>query len=444
MQRILILNATIVNEGSIRTGDVSIEHGRIAQVGGDLASRSADVVVDAAGNVLLPGLIDDQVHFREPGLTHKADIFSESRAAVAGGVTTYMEMPNTQPPTTTLERLEAKFQRAATQSLANYSFYLGATNDNLEMIKALDPRAACGVKVFMGSSTGNMLVDDPEQLAHIFADAPTLIAVHCEDTPMIAANERIFRERYGDNAPPSCHPLIRSAEACYASSSLAVDLARRHGARLHILHITTARELDLFATGPLDQKQITAEACVHHLWFDDSDYVTRGTYIKCNPAIKTHDDRTALIQAVRDGRIDIIATDHAPHTLEEKRQPYFRVPSGLPLVQHALVALLEYYHDGVFSLELIAEKTSHAVAQRFQIAERGFIREGYWADLVLVDLNAPFVVGPDNIRYRCGWSPFAGYTFRSSVAATIVSGHLAYHQGRLDDRRMGMRLEFAR
>ena len=444
MQRILILNARLVNEGTIRETDVLVSDGRIERIDGDLSGLSADVVIEAAGQHLLPGLIDDQVHFREPGFPRKADIASESRAAVAGGVTSFMEMPNTSPPTTDAEALTWKFERAAQSSLANYSFYLGATNDNLDEIRAADPRRVCGIKVFMGSSTGNMLVDQPDVLERIFAEAPTLIATHCEDTPTIAANEAAWRERHGDAVPMSAHPEIRSAEACYRSSALAVDLARRHNAHLHVLHISTARELELFIAGPVNGKSITAEACVHHLWFSDADYAELGGRIKCNPAIKSAADREAIRRAVAEDRIDVIATDHAPHTRAEKETGYFQCPSGLPLVQHSLPMLLEMVFEGSFTLEQVVAKTSHAVAERFRIHDRGFLREGYWADLVLVDMERPAAVRPDTIHYKCGWSPLEGVTFRSSVVATLVSGHPVYKDGRFDASRLGHALHFDR
>ena len=376
---VVIKNARIVNDGEVVEGDVRIRGGRIDRVAGDIPAADGDTVVDAAGRHLIPGLIDDQVHFREPGLTEKGDIATESAAAVAGGITSFMDMPNVRPATTNRKALANKYASAAGRASANYAFYLGATNDNLEEIRRLDPAGACGVKVFMGASTGNMLVDDPAALDGIFANCPVLIATHCEDSPMIHEKEAEFRERYGDDVPMSAHPLIRSAEACYKSSSFAVDLARRHGARLHVLHLTTGRELELFDAGPVDGKQITAEVCVHHLFFDESGYETLGAKIKCNPAIKTAADRRALLQGVTDGRIDVIATDHAPHTADEKAGTYFQAPAGLPLVQHSLLTLLERYHDGTFPLELIVEKTSHAVARMFGIRERGYIREGYWA-----------------------------------------------------------------
>ncbi len=441
---ILIINARIVNEGAVTAGDVLIRSGRIAAVGSDLAARKADIRIDAAGKALLPGLIDDQVHFREPGLTHKGDIATESRAAVAGGVTSFMEMPNTRPTTTDMAALEDKLNRAARTACANYAFYFGATNTNLEAVKAVDPQRTCGIKVFMGASTGNMLVDDPEVLEGLFAEAPVLVATHCEDTPTIVANEDIFRSRFGEAVPFEHHPDIRSREACLKSSRLAVDLARRLGTRLHLLHLTTADELALLTAGPPDPKPITAEVCVHHLFFARSDYAARGARIKCNPAIKEASDRAALIQAVVDGRLDVIATDHAPHTADEKSLTYFKAPAGLPLVQHALPSLLEHYHDGHFSLPLIAEKTSHAVARLFAIEDRGYIREGYWADLVLVDLEKPLEVTRQRIWSKCGWSPFEGLTLRSSIDTTIVSGQIAYRDGRVKPNCRGQALTFKR
>ncbi len=440
----LILNARVVNDGRITEEDIWIRNGRIEQIGSNLSAKPAGIVIDAAEKVLMPGMIDDQVHFREPGATHKGDLYTESRAAVAGGITSFMDMPNTNPLTVTLEALEEKYRLAARKSLANYAFYLGATNENIDVIRALDPKQACGIKVFMGASTGNMLVDSEPALEAIFRDAPVLVATHCEDTPTIRANEQAFREQFGEDVPMEAHPEIRSEEACFRSSSFAVGLARRHGTRLHVLHLTTAREMKLFQKGPLDQKRITAEACVHHLYFDASDYRHKQTFIKCNPAIKSRRDRDALRQALLDGRIDVIATDHAPHTLDEKLRPYFSAPAGLPLVQYALPMVLEMYHDRLLSLELIAEKTSHAPARLFDIPERGYIREGYWADLVLLDLDRNERVEREDVRYKCGWSPVEGRIFRSTVDATFVNGHLAYHQGRLDDARLGQRLQFNR
>ncbi len=444
MKDALILNARVVNDGRITEEDIWIRNGRIEQIGSNLSARPAEIILDAEGKVLMPGMIDDQVHFREPGATHKGDLHTESRAAVAGGITSFMDMPNTNPLTVTLQALEDKYLLAAQKSLANYAFYLGATNENIDVIRALDPRQACGIKVFMGASTGNMLVDSEAALEVIFRDAPILVATHCEDTPIIQANERAFREQFGEDVPMEAHPEIRSEEACFRSSSFAVGLAKRHGTRLHVLHLTTAREMKLFQEGPPDNKRITAEACVHHLYFDASDYAHKQAFIKCNPAIKTRQDRDAIRQALIDGRIDVIATDHAPHTLEEKLNRYFSAPAGLPLVQYALPMVLEMYHDKLLSLELIAEKTSHAPARLFNIPERGYIREGYWADLVLLDLERSERVEREDVRYKCGWSPVEGRVFRSIIESTFVNGHLAYHQGKLDDAHLGQRLEFDR
>ncbi|HSE12350.1 MAG TPA: dihydroorotase [Rudaea sp.] len=440
----LIRNADIVNEGRRFHGDVRVRSGRIDAVAGSLAAQPGEQVFDANGRLLLPGMIDDQVHFREPGLEHKGDFHSESRAAVAGGVTSFMEMPNSKPTTTTAEALADKHARAARKSLANYAFHFGATNDNLDLIRNLDPRAACGIKIFMGASTGNMLVDNPATLDGIFRDAPVPVVTHCEDTPTIEANLAAERARYGDAIPVERHPFIRSREACIKSTRLAIELARRHGTRLHVLHVSTADELALFTPGPLDGKRITAETCVHFLHFSDADYATKGNLIKCNPAIKTAADRAAIIEALRDGRIDVLATDHAPHTLEEKSQGYEKAPSGLPLVQFVLQCALERWYDGLLPLELIVERTAHAPAKLFNVSERGFIREGYWADLTLIDTAAPQTVAREAVISKCGWSPFEGTTFRSSVAATWVNGHLAWNAGRLDDAQLGHRLDFAR
>ena len=435
-----IVNARIVNEGAVIDGDLSIAGGQIAGI--DAGGSEGATVFDAAGAWLLPGMIDDQVHFREPGLEHKGTIATESRAAVAGGVTSYLEMPNCNPQTVTAEALEDKHARAAAGSMANYGFYLGATNDNLEAVKAVDRRLACGVKVFMGSSTGNMLVDDERTLEAIFANAPLLVATHCEHTPTILANERRARERYGDRIPFSEHPRIRPAEACYRSSSLAVELARRHGTRLHVLHITTARELGLFEPGDPAGKRITAEACVHHLFFDDTAYPTHGARIKCNPAIKSAADRDALWAAVDDGRIDVIATDHAPHTAEEKARPYAAAPAGLPLVQHALLILFEQLRAGRCTVATVVEKTAHAPARLFGIRDRGFIRAGYWADLVLVDPEGASCDEP--IHAKCGWSPFSGFRFGARVRATWVNGELRYRDGRFLPGAGGRAVEFDR
>ena len=444
MATLLIANALTVNEGRSRHRDVIVRNGRIDAIGGNLAGKPADRVIDAAGNALLPGMIDDQVHFRQPGLTRKGDIGTESRAAVSGGITSYMEMPNTSPTTTTIERLEEKYRIAEKTSLANYGFYLGATNDNIETIKKLNPLQACGVKVFMGASTGNMLVDDPVALEQIFTCSPVIVATHCEHSPTIDENTRRFQSIHGEDIPMALHPAIRSEAACYRSTALAVNLAKQCHTRMHVLHLSTAKELELFSSEPLDEKRITAEVCVHHLYFSGTDYGDKGTLIKCNPAIKTEVDRCGLLTALQDGRIDVVGTDHAPHTLEEKQRPYVAAPSGLPLVQHALVCLLEHVHDGVLTLEQAVEKTAHGPARLFNVRERGYLREGYWADLVLVDLDRPTAVDDQPIHYRCGWSPFAGRTFRSSVVATIVSGHLAYYDGKVNPDPAGKRLEFDR
>ncbi|MEO6149884.1 MAG: dihydroorotase [Mucilaginibacter sp.] len=444
MSSILIKSATIVNEGSQTVADLLVKDGFIERIDSTIDVR-ADEELNAEGLYLLPGCIDDQVHFREPGLTYKADIYTESRAAVAGGITSFMEMPNTVPNTLTQALLEEKYQIASQQSLANYSFFMGASNDNLDEVLRTDIKNVCGVKVFMGSSTGNMLVDNPGTLENLFAQSPMLIATHCEDETTIKANLAHYKELLGDDITIEYHPVIRSAEACYLSSSMAVDLAKKHGTRLHILHISTEKETHLFDnTTPLKDKRITAEACVHHLWFSDADYKTKGNLIKWNPAVKTAADRDGILKAVLDGRIDVIATDHAPHTAEEKAQPYLQAPSGGPLVQHALPALLEMHKQGKITLEQIAEKTAHNVSTCFQIEKRGFIREGYWADLALVNLNLPWTVNKDNILYKCGWSPFEGDSFNASVVTTIVSGHLAWHNGRFHKTFAGERLAFER
>lgn len=443
MSRTLIKQATMVNEGQQQVVDLLIEQGRIAQIAPQI-DCAADQVIDAEGLHLMPGMIDDQVHFREPGLVAKGDIASESRAAIAGGTTSYMEMPNVNPPTISLDALEAKYALGAQKSWANYSFYLGATNDNADEVARVNPKNVCGVKIFMGSSTGNMLVDRETALRNIFSQSPILIATHCEDTPMIKAQEALYRERYGEDVPMSAHPIIRCREACYKSSSMAVELAKETGARLHVLHITTAEELALFEPGPVESKKITAEACVHHLWFNDADYETHGSLIKCNPAVKTQSDRDAIRQAVIEGRIDVIATDHAPHTWEEKQNTYFKAPAGLPQVQQSLTALLDLYHQGVFSLEMIVDRFSHNVARLYQVAERGFIREGYWADLVLVDLNKPHTDDKAHNLYKCQWSPWEGHTFKSSVIKTFVNGELMYDQGQFAAFKPGQRLTFER
>ncbi|HET7924660.1 MAG TPA: dihydroorotase, partial [Rhodanobacteraceae bacterium] len=435
-------NARIVNEGQIHTGDLLVVDGRIAGI--DRPAPAGATIVDADGAWLLPGMIDDQVHFREPGFEHKGTIATESRAAIAGGITSYMEMPNTKPPATDRVALEAKYARAAEVSRVNYAFYLGATNDNIDQIRRLDPKAAPGIKVFMGASTGNMLVDDPKTLDAIFRDTPVPIITHCEDTPTILANEEKARAIFGDDIPPDQHPLIRSREACVKSTKLAISLARAHGTRLHVLHISTADECLLFEPGPVAGKRITAETCVHFLHFSDADYARLGNLIKCNPAIKTEFDRDGITRALAEGRIDVLATDHAPHTAAEKAEPYVRAPSGLPLVQYALQCAIERVLDGKLTLERVVEAVSHAPATLFNVSERGFVREGYFADFVLVDPERPHLVTQADVLSKCGWSPFEGYTFRSSIAATFVNGHLAFHEGELDDNTRGRRLEFAR
>ena len=445
METILIVNANIVNEGKVFEGDVLIKGNHIETVGKDLSSRSAGVVVDAKGHHLFPGAIDDQVHFREPGLTYKANIYTEARAAVAGGVTSFMEMPNTVPPTFTQELLEQKYQIASQTSLANYSFFMGAANDNLDEVMKTDISKVCGLKIFMGSSTGNLLVDDPGTLELFFSRFPSLIAAHCEDEQTIRRNAAAFKERYGEDVPIECHPLIRSAEACYISSSFAIDLAKKHGTRFHVLHISTGRETSLFDNSiPLEKKKITAEACIHHLWFNDADYARLGSLIKWNPAVKTASDQNEIFKALLDDKIDIIATDHAPHTWDEKQKKYFSAPSGGPLVQHSLVAMLEFYHQNRISLERIAEKMSHSPAVAFKVNNRGFIREGYFADLALVNLRDPWTVEKENIEAKCKWSPFEGQVFTSKVKKTWVSGHLAYDEGRFDESQKGKRLHFNR
>lgn len=417
----------------------------IQKIGRDLQTREAEKIIDAKGKWLLPGAIDDQVHFREPGLTHKGTIFSESRAAVAGGVTSFMEMPNTIPPAFTQRLLEEKYALAARTSLANYSFFIGASATNLEEVLKTDIQSVCGLKIFMGSSTGNLLVDDPAVLEAFFTEWPSIIATHCEDEPTIRKNSEEFRAKYGEDIPVRFHPVIRSEQACYTSSSFAVDLAKKMGTRLHILHISTAKEIGLFDNSiPLEKKKITAEACIHHLWFNDTDYEKLGMLIKWNPAIKKSTDQEALLKAVIDNRLDVIATDHAPHTLEEKRNTYFKAPSGGPLVQHSMVAMLELYHRKKISLEKIVEKMCHHPAMLFQVEKRGFIREGYFADLVLVNPDAPWQVDKANILAKCGWSPFEGTVFQSSVTHTLVSGHLAYVDGEFNDQVLGQRLRFVR
>lgn len=445
MNSVLLRDALVVNEGHSFQADIVVRSGVIDRVAPEGVGSVAGVRdMDVKGRTLLPGVIDDQVHFREPGLTHKEDIAHASAAAAAGGVTSYMEMPNTVPNTLTQALLEEKYQRAAESSSVNYSFYMGVANDNLDEVLRTDPRTVCGLKAFLGSSTGNMLVDEPTTLESLFRKAHMLLAVHAEDEATIRANMAAAVARWGDAIPVQEHPNIRSAEACHISSSNAVALAREHGTRLHVLHISTARELELFEPGPLEGKRITAEACVHHLWFTDSDYATKGNLIKWNPAVKTADDRAAIRQAVIDGRIDVVATDHAPHTLEEKQRPYAQCPSGGPLIQHSLVAMLEMVEQGIFTLEQVVDKMCHAPARMFQIESRGFIREGYHADLVLVDRKAPWTVTTDTVLSKCGWSPFTGQKFGSRVLNTWVNGQLVYDQGRVQQGIRGQRLLFQR
>ncbi len=440
----LIRNAELVNEGRLWHADVRIRNGRIETIAGVLQARPGEQEYDAAGQWLLPGMIDDQVHFREPGMTHKADIASESRACLAGGITSFMEMPNTRPPAVTYDALENKYLRAAETSRVNYAFYFGATNDNLDLIRHLDPHSTPGIKVFMGASTGNMLVDNPATLEGIFRDAPIPLITHCEDTPLIEANLIAARKRFGAAIPVEQHPIIRSREACLKSSQLAVDLARRHGTRLHILHISTTDELQLFTAGPIDGKQITAETCIHFLHFSDADYARLGNQIKCNPAIKTAADRDALIQAVAEQRIDVLATDHAPHLAAEKEQPYEQAPSGLPLAQFALQAAMELVFDKKITLQRLVEVVSHAPAKLFAVAERGFIREGYFADLVIIDPSRPYTVNTQQILSKCAWSPFEGSRFRSSITATFVNGQLGWDGEVIDDATRGQRLRYKR
>jgi dihydroorotase len=439
----LLRSATIVNEGRSVVADVLIKNDRIAKIAPNISVQGKALEINAEGLLLIPGVIDDQVHFREPGLTHKGDLFTESRAAVAGGITSYMEMPNTVPNTLTQKLLQEKYDRAAQVSLANFSFFMGAGNDNLEEVLRTDPKTVCGVKIFMGSSTGNMLVDNEETLEGIFSQCPMLIATHCEDEATVRANLERFKAEYGDRMPMSAHPLIRDVEACYLSSSKAVAMAKRHGTRLHILHISTEKETHLFDNSiPLAQKRITAEACIHHLTFNDSMYETKDALLKWNPAVKTEADRAGVFKALLDDRIDIIATDHAPHTWDEKQGNYYTAPSGGPLVQHALPAMMEHVRNRAISIERMVEKMCHAPAVCFNLQERGFIREDHFADLVLIDPNSPWTVSKENIRYKCGWSIFDGHSFQSRITHTFVNGHLAYSDGKLNDGVMGKRLIF--
>jgi dihydroorotase len=445
MKTTLIKNATIINENSKFVSDLLIKEGKIEKIDRNISVESNHEVVDAEGLLLLPGCIDDQVHFREPGLTHKANIFTESRAAVAGGITSFMEMPNTVPSAVTIEELEKKYAIAQNTSLANYSFYLGTTNSNIEEIKRINPLEICGVKIFMGSSTGDMLVDDPQALEDVFHYSPTIITTHCEDDPLIKQNFQKYIEEYGETLPAKFHPLIRNEEACYKSSSFAVSLAKKYNSRLHILHISTEKELELFTNQiPLKDKRITAEACIHHLWFSDEDYDRLGNFIKWNPAVKKASDRDAIMKAVNDNVIDVIATDHAPHTFEEKSQMYSKAPSGGPLVQYALLAMLEKVKEGKITIEKVVEKMCHAPAELFQVSKRGFVREGYFADLVLVNPSNTITVSKELILSKCNWSPFEGYTFSNSIDSTFVNGELVYSKGQIIDNSQGSRLSFNR
>ncbi|MDC3271687.1 dihydroorotase [Gammaproteobacteria bacterium] len=444
MYDLILKNGTLVNEGSIYESDIAIKGDRIEKISSSIDAE-AKKIIDLDGKYILPGLIDDQVHFREPGLTHKGNIQSESRAGLAGGVTSYFEMPNVNPTTTNRKNLQAKFDLAATKSHANYSFYMGASNTNIDEIKQLDNTLACGLKVFMGASTGDMLVDNQDTLEAIFKEAPVNIVTHCEDTPTIIENEKAIVAEYGEDIDAKFHPRIRDAASCLKSSQLAYDLATKHGSNLHILHLTTADEMKLFTEGEITGKKITAEVCVHHLFFSEADYETRGNFIKCNPSVKSEQDRLALIDAVQKNKIDIIATDHAPHTLEEKQQPYLQAPSGLPLNQHSLLVLLDFYDKGVFTLEQIVQKTSHNIAERFQIKDRGYIREGSFADLAIVDLSANTLVTNENILYHCGWSPFMDYSFPAAVVHTIINGEIVFEDGVLKEQLpIGSRIEFNR
>ncbi|MEM8524034.1 MAG: dihydroorotase [Bacteroidota bacterium] len=444
MPSILIKNTQIINRGKITAGDIFIQNGRIEKIAPTI-DRPAEIELDGSGQYAMPGVIDDQVHFREPGLMHKANIYTEAKAAVAGGTTSFMEMPNTKPPALTQELLEDKYQIGANSALANYSFFMGASNENIEQVLRTDPETVCGIKVFMGSSTGNMLVDDREVLEGIFKGAPILVATHCEDEATIRANVAKAVEQYGEDIPIGEHPVIRNVEGCYKSSSLAIELAKKHNTRLHILHISTAEELALFRNDiPLGEKRITSEVCVHHLYFDASRYKDLGTQIKCNPAVKESRHKEALFPALLDNRLDIIATDHAPHLWDEKQNKYLKAPSGVPLVQHAFNVMLEFYHQGKISLERIVEKMCHAPAVCFQMKDRGYLEEGQWADVVLFDPNQEWEVNKSNIFYRCAWSPFEGHRFKGKVNSTIVSGHLAWHEEQFNENKWGERLLFDR
>ena len=444
MNKLLITNARLINEGEISEADVLVKGERIEKIDSGITVDENVHVLDANGKYLIPGMIDDQVHFREPGLTNKGDMATESAAAVAGGITSFMDMPNVNPQTTTRAALADKYKLAERRCSANYAFYFGATNRNIDEIRALKVNEACGIKAFMGASTGDMLVDDPEALELLFRDAPLLVVTHCEHSPTIWDNEAQAKAKYGDQVPMSEHPAIRSANACLVSSSFAVDLARRHDARLHVLHLTTAIEMGLFSKAPRTEKKITAEVCVHYLWFDESRYEDLGARIKCNPAIKTAEDRVALVKALNEGRLDIIATDHAPHLAGEKQRPYFKAPAGLPLVQHALLTLFDLAKDKQISLELLVDKTSHAVADIYGVIDRGYVREGFYADLVLVDGETSYTVDSSNLLAKCHWSPFEGVTFNSTIDTTIVNGHIIYQNGKLSGDIVGQRLQLNR
>ena len=444
MYDLILKNCNIVNEGSISESDIAIKNSRIELISKQIDSESKKVI-DIGGKHVIPGLIDDQVHFREPGLTHKGEIATESKAGLAGGVTSYFEMPNVNPTTTTNENLTKKFELASTRSLSNYSFHLGGSNTNIEEIKKVDINQAAALKVFMGASTGEMLVDSIDALDDIFNYSPLIVVTHCEDPQRVTDNEKLFFEKYGNDLSAEHHHLIRDVESCYLSSSLAVDLAKKYDSDLHVFHLTTEKEMELFTAGKIDGKKITAEVCVHHMYFNESRYADLGNQIKCNPSIKYESDRLALINALLSDKIDIIATDHAPHTWEEKNQSYSKAPAGLPLVQHGMQILMDFYHQDILSLETIVQKTSHNVANRFQVKERGYIREGYYADLAVLDIDKPYTVSNDNILYKCGWSPFNGHTFQSSIFMTIVNGNIAFKDGQVaEDLPFGMQIEFDR
>ena len=444
MYDLILKNCKIVNENNTLESDIAIKNNRIELIGSDINAESSDVV-DVNGRYVIPGLIDDQVHFREPGLTHKGEIATESKAGLAGGVTSYFEMPNVNPTTTTNENLTKKFELASTRSLSNYSFHLGASNTNIEEIKKVDINQAAALKVFMGASTGEMLVDSIDALDDIFHYSPLIVVTHCEDQKTIVDNEKLFYEKFGNDLSAEQHHLIRNVESCYLSSSLAVSLAKKYDSDLHVFHLTTEKEMDLFTSGDVIGKKITAEVCVHHMHFNDSYYSELGNQIKCNPSIKEESDRLALIKALHDNKIDIIATDHAPHTWDEKMSDYRDAPAGLPLVQHGLQILMDFYHQDILSLETIVEKTSHNVAKRFQVKDRGYIREGYYADLAILDIDKPYTVSEENILYKCGWSPFSGKTFNSSIYMTIVNGHVAFKDGQITENLpFGMQIEFNR